>query len=270
MSFKDKFSRIFSKSPTVWESSDLAPEPVNSELREHERYESALFSEIDLMSLNAGGTQDNSVVSISYGGFAFSAPEPDSPSEIKEGLHGVLTVLGDTCPVDFNALYKTAKRVGCQFVHGDAHVLVFLRPYVEYLRRGSTLFAVDPAHLKNQQSESGLTKHYFQGEGPVDLILQVDAQDHLHSCHLTFREQDQYLSVQFEKGRLQTAIAIDQVGVGARMAPTRELDLQILRKAIFLIAGAPMSLNLATTTAEFYHAMLGCFSQKNKAEKRPA
>jgi hypothetical protein len=86
--------------------------------------------------------------------------------------------------------------------------------------------------MKEATREAGSL--YFRGEGPIDLVVNSA------SVQLTFRDGDQYWGVQWNGGHLHTLVAIDQVGVGARMAPTQKLERVALERALLILYGMPV------------------------------
>lgn len=219
--------------------------PTRADLREHERFESRLLLELPILTLSVPGQGKKSVISVSYGGFGLALKD----GALQEGLQeGHLHFLAEKVPVKFKPLYKIQDRIGCQFVHETAETLVFLRPLLEFLRRGATMTLVDAQHMKESTRQAGSL--YFRGEGPIDLVVNAA------SVQLTFRDGDQYWGVQWNKGHLHTLVAIDQVGVGARMAPTQKLERTALERALLILYGMPvLQIEEAKGIKPFLHAL---------------
>lgn len=268
MDLKAKFISLFSKSTTKRGDQEAQGQPV-LDLREHERYESKLLTQNPAIHVSAGNMKAIEVISISYGGFAVGLQAGFSPSE--DHLQGTMNVLGESCSITFKTLYRTGEKIGCQFIHADARILVFLRSAIEYLRRSTTLTKIDEKHLKQQAPAAGQAS-YFRGEGPIDIVVTLNERNNeMASGQITFRDGDQYLSVHCKDGNMQTLVAIDREGIGARMAPTESVDLGIIRRAVLLMYCPPAAAGMEKPTKGLFEAMLRTLAAHGKLGlKKPA
>lgn len=177
---------------------------------------------------------------LSYGGFSIKAKENSFDEKQNDYLNSdnikfKLHLLGDI--VEGSASFASSPKefMGFSFKHENTKVLVFLRNFLEFMRWGTRLEAIDKKLVKEKYRTDEFI--CFRGEGPTDCIFRVNNTGEIEEMLLTFREKEEYRELAFKNEKISTRKAIDFDGDATRMSETESIDVPIFRKGISILIG---------------------------------
>jgi hypothetical protein len=188
---------------------------------------------------------DKSVVlpieDISYGGFSVSTRTADHQSfwektprmtEVEVVIFGVSTT-GRALRI-----FESKQRLGFAFCHDTASMLIFLRRFIEFMRLGEHLNALDKSGLKPPFDSPDWL--FFRGDGPTSILVHKSPQNSqmIDEAVISFREKDSYRSAEFKNGRFLTGVSSDTNSSFGKLSSTdQSLNEDILRKAACITMG---------------------------------
>lgn len=223
---------------------------LNKEGRLHARY---VLDADNVGSLRLDDGRTGTIKNISYGGFAVRFDlTPDDNRPIDKQVGATLTLLDRQirCQVMPVRVVKQHASVFAAFsiVHEAADSLVFLREFIEPFRFGKSLMSIGE-NVRNEKFR-GQQWTCLRGDGPTDVIIRRGEDSHMAEAMMTFKTQDSYGELTFRSGILKTGRVIKKSenfvqSMGAQIASTEELDPQLLRQAICILAASPSDVRLA-------------------------
>jgi hypothetical protein len=198
-------------------------------LRAHPRYITETF---DSVRVFLSDSKAYPIRDISYAGFSIGS----SISRIANA-EATIEVLGKSIQVFVKLVHAGAHSAGFAFEHRGVETLIFLQPFIERLRVGSSLEVL----AKDVLSDKYLGQEFInlRGDGPTDLVLKLKSpgSTEIDSLLMTFRDSAEYYEFRFRGDQIHTGRQLDSTGISARMAETPKLDLSILRTAAATIMG---------------------------------
>ena len=224
------FRSLFSRK-TSGASQRLSQKELKRDARRHKRY--------GIMRIGAAVCYvrgaEYSVANLGYGGVALVGMDENIFNSMGHGEPAVLSVLSRKLDVMLSKVYGRHGVVGFSYVEPELQDIIFLKSACQYVGQGASLSEISQEHLKDKYRDGNW--RCFRGEGPCDLMVQVDRQSPLATEVLLTFHLSGYCELAYSDGRLQTRRALDDVGVAARMAPTERLDPDILRSGLLILLG---------------------------------
>ena len=232
-----------------------SPGHQKSERRRHERFHllSGLASG-PLVSLKTEGGAHLPVLNWSYGGLqvAVSRASQTNISHLdgQKSVHGTLqlAVASELSQaIEMNVVLITENTMSCAFVHDTPDALLFMRPWMECLRRGSAVTELTAGAIKPELAAAGWK--IWRGEGPLTLsVRHSDQPRHSERSEesspippdwlLVFPVGEAYAEVGSTDGKLFSRKSIDNDGMtSSRMQATNANDLALLNLALMYLAG---------------------------------
>jgi len=241
------------------------PGHPKSERRRHERLN--LISELaagPLLSLMTEGGVLLPVLNWSYGGLKIAVTGVGQSAlgrlDGPEAIHGTLkmSVASELLQsVEFKVISATENTVSCAFVHDSPEALLFMRPWMECLRRGSGMTELASSAIKPELAAAGWK--IWRGEGPLTLSARHSEPRHSerseesslqprHSEHseesflpdwqLVFPLGEGYAEVGSTDGKLYSRKSVDNDGMAStRMQASNAKDVGLLNLALMYLAG---------------------------------
>jgi hypothetical protein len=179
------------------------------------------------------------LVDISYGGIALEVSDVENAKKLREfRLHAIDRSI--TIPAKF--VHQRGTFVGYSFVHETAAALIFLRDVIENLKNGSTMRPLPDSSVKAEFNHVGA--EIWRGDGPSDLhyFPRGVSGSGTPLLQITFRDGKDYFQLAVNEGLVVTSRSRDSSDQGVHrptnmMDTTRQRDLDIVRKAAFLLCG---------------------------------
>jgi hypothetical protein len=242
-----------------------SPGHPKSERRRHERH--PLISQLaagPLLSLKTEGGVLLPVLNWSYGGLKIAVTgvghsalgRLDGP----EAMHGTLkmAVASELSQsVEFKVISATENTVSCAFVHDSPDALLFMRPWMECLRRGSGMTELASNAIKPELAAAGWK--IWRGEGPLTLSARHSEPRHserseesslqprhserseessLPDWQLVFPLGEGYAEVGSTDGKLYSRKSVDNDGMAStRMQAPNAKDVGLLNLTLMYLAG---------------------------------
>lgn len=224
-----------------------------SERRRHERLQ--LLSGLaagPLVSVEIEGGAVLPVLNWSYGGLQMAVSRA---GQLKLGrLDGQDAVRGKlrlamaselSQSVEFRVVVTTENTLSGAFVHDAPDALLFMRPWMECLRRGSGVLELASGAIKPELAAAGWK--IWRGEGPLTLSVRHSEQPR-HSERseessppdwlLVFPLGEAYAEVGSTDGKLFCRQSIDNDGMAStRMQASNAKDVGLLNLALMYLAG---------------------------------
>ena len=216
--------------------------------RRHERFP-LLFGLASgpVATLRSKGGAVFPVINWSYGGLQI-AVVGNGDSEFaasggKETGHPVITGILHlalasklTQAVQFNVIATSANTISCAFVHDTPDALLFLRPWMECLRRGTAMTELAPDVIKPELASAGW--QVWRGDGPLTLSIQAVKAAFLDWC-LVFQVGEGYGEVGATGGKIFSRKSVDNDGrASSRMQASGANDPVLLNMAVMHCIGA--------------------------------
>ncbi|MBP6218968.1 MAG: hypothetical protein KA436_10325 [Oligoflexales bacterium] len=208
---------------------------LKKDARRYQRY--PLCSK-DILQVQTREGKTYPVANISFSGFAICGPTDSKTVPLSEEMK--LVFLGQSITVFAKQTYinSNALILGYSFTSDTAHDLILLKELMGALKSGSSLKALARQFLKAEYLDDSWT--CLRGEGPTDLLVRTKSKGSLdlEELVLTFlNTEEDYQELRYHNGAFITGKAVDK-GVGARMRSTQDLDQDILKRALLILAGA--------------------------------
>lgn len=194
--------------------------------RTHARY---FLRNAQIARVRFANNQSYAIRDISYSGFSIDAAIDRVSSDQVQ-----MTIFDTSAEAFVTLAHTNGKFAGFAFQHRTVGPLIFLQPFVERLRLGSTLAPIADAALKEKYREGGW--QIMRGDGPTDLKIKL-SNNQLDTFVLTFSEGSIYAELRYANGKLTTAKQVDGQGVAARMAETSSPDRTLVRHGLYILAG---------------------------------
>ena len=235
-----------------------SPGHPKSERRRHERL--PLISGLaagPLVSLKTEGGVVLPVLNWSYGGLQMAVSRAGQSAlgrlDGQEAVQGTLRlVLASELSqaVEFKVIVTTENTLSCAFVHDAPDALLFMRPWMECLRRGSGMTELASGAIKPELAAAGWK--IWRGEGPLTLSARHSEPRHSepprHSerseessppdWQLVFPLGEGYAEVGATDGKLFSRQSIDNDGMAStRMQASNAKDVGLLNLALMYLAG---------------------------------
>ncbi len=208
----------------------------DSDRRVNERF---FFQQPGISLLRVGPSLSFKVLNLSYGGFAVAAPDQNAISFL-EGMNGKsveLEFLGSRIQARASFVNARGESCGFCFCHDDPKVLIFLRKFLEFMRRGASLVRIHQQNVQNKFADPSWV--CLRGEGPTDLAIQN--LDHVETLFFTstFRDKMDYRQISWSKknGVVASAQADFDMRGSPRMAPLSPKEFDAFRKCVCLLLG---------------------------------
>ena len=212
-----------------------SPEATAQTLKESRLHQRHRLQDFDLLTISWKDGQALRLQNLSYGGFALvQSMEKTSPDDLSI-IAGTLHLQGEACPFKAKKVREDSGIFGFQFVHDTEETLKFLRPFLENLRAGESMSAIDTAYLN--AAFSSRYQVALRGDGPVDLFLENATNGPLN-FHMTFRNHKIYHEIRLRDQVLVTGRSFDEDGVATRMLTDVSPDPLVLKQAMQILVGA--------------------------------
>ncbi len=211
-----------------------------NERRRHERYHllSGLAQGPVATISGPGWASHAPLLNLSYGGMQMAASSGAAVMAPGTEIGGVLHLnLSSRLAqnVRFHVVATTANTVSCAFIHDNPDALLFMRPWMECLRRGSALTELAKGAVKPELSAAGW--HVWRGDGPLTLSARnLDAP--IPEWRIVFQLGEEYAEVGSANGKAFTRRSLDNDGFNSpRMQASGDRDVSLLNTAVMLLAG---------------------------------
>lgn len=214
-----------------------------NERRRHERYQllTGLAKGPVVTVEVAGVSLKFPVLNWSYGGVQMALPAATAPLRAAE-QEGVLhlRLAGElTQAVRFNVVSATSNTMSCSFIHDTPDALLFMRPWIECLRRGAALTELSKTAVKPELSRAGW--RVWRGDGPLTLSVQLltaGGTESPDNWRIVFQAGQEYAEVGATDGKVFTRKSLDNDGFNSpRMQASGEKDVTLLNHAVMLLNG---------------------------------
>ena len=251
--------------PTQTELQMNRPGHPKSERRRHERL--TLISGLaagPLLSLKTEGGVLLPVLNWSYGGLKIAVTGAGQSAlgrlDGPEAIHGTLkmSVASELLQsVELKVIAATENTVSFAFVHDSPDALLFMRPWMECLRRGSGMTELASSAIKPELAAAGWK--IWRGEGPLTLSARHSEPRHserseesslqprhserseesfLPDWQLVFPLGEGYAEVGSTDGKLYSRKSVDNDGMAStRMQASNAKDVGLLNLALMYLAG---------------------------------
>ncbi len=218
-----------------------------SERRQHQRFHLLPgLAAGPLVSLKTEGGVVLPVLNWSYGGLQMAVSRAgqvavarlDDNETVRATLH--LAVASEMSQkVNFKVVGTSENTLSCAFVHDTPDVLLFMRPWMECLRRGSSVTELTSDAIKPELAAAGWK--IWRGEGPLTLSARDSARNDESSPPdwlLVFPLGEGYAEVGSTDGKLFSRQSIDNDGMAStRMQASNAKDVGLLNLALMYLAG---------------------------------
>jgi len=224
------FGSFFGKKKSASSDSEFA------EKRLHPRYN---FSVLGYGDAVFAGAPPGKIFDLSYSGFGVQFANDSDAAEAPKDVNLAITFLGDTAPARASKVYARHNLCGYFFQHQDPTTLIFLRRILEFCRFGSSLVELEKKVVHDRYATDAWL--VLRGDGPSDVVLERE-KDRLRGALITFLDGKDYCQLRFTEGCITTGRSIGKSdagihGVGEQMRESLEVDLEVLRKALYILAG---------------------------------
>lgn len=201
------------------ETQSHLPQSETVSRRAHERY---LVSDRDLFLIEHQRAGLFRVVDISFNG-CFLEPVGDAAIDrIEIPCKIEASVCGQGFKMEVASIQKRKVGGALVFHHWNEASMLSMAQILEPMRCGSTAI-----EIQNDSSRDGFNatvRKRYQGDGPVDLVVERDVTGNIIFVMVTVRRNEIYGSVLWENGEVVTKRNKDAEGVAARMAQTPTPD----------------------------------------------
>jgi hypothetical protein len=209
--------------------------PPESERRRHQRYHlpAGLRQGPLLTAVDQEGNK-MAVMNWSYGGLrvaggvqAFHSPGT-GPFAVSLGLHLAQEYIQ---PALVQVVGRATETVSLSFVHSGPEALLFMRPWMEHLRMGSSMTELGSAVMKKELLAEGW--RVWRGDGPVTLSIKGP------NWRMVIPDQGAYVEIGVGDGKLWQRHMVDpDERISPRMAGSDEIDTRFKDAAILTLVGS--------------------------------
>jgi hypothetical protein len=259
------FEKITSAFRTKNSNDANADERPQQEVRIQHRYS---LKHPSLGTLNAGKASF-AIDNISYSGVAISFKELNALSAVglatpNQQIFCSLTLLGRNAPATAQLVFAKETRAGYFFIHATGDTLLFLRDFLEFMRRGSDMMAIDTTLLKERFREQNWK--VFRGTESDDLKLRMSSDEKtIAESLLTFLNAGEYCEVCTLGTAFTTRKTAQKRGSGqgstAATTQSNEVDASVLRAGLSMLIGQQDRTNdesVALLIQEYWNRLQQC------------
>jgi len=218
-----------------------SPASPQNERRRHERYQllsGLAHGPVAVMSV-PGWAVNTPLLNWSYGGTQMAASSGVTNLSPGTEIAGTLHLsLASRLAQDlrFHVVATTENTISCSFIHDNPDALLFMRPWMECLRRGAALTELAKGAVKPELWTAGW--RVWRGDGPLTLsVRNMDSTE--PDWRIVFQVGEEYAEVGSMIGKTFTRRSLDNDGFNSpRMQSSDEREASLLNTAVMLLAGA--------------------------------
>lgn len=235
------FEKITSAFQTKKTSLPLSEEHSQQEIRIQHRY---TLRNPDLGTLSAKGSSfpiDN----ISYSGVAISYTNPNTLRDSglttpDQQIACELSLLGRSTPATAQLVFTKETRAGYFFVHATGDTLLFLRDFLEFMRRGADMTLIDTTLLKEKFRDQNWK--VFRGTESDDLKIRMSqGEKTIAESLMTFLSAGEYCEICMLDSNFTTRKTSQKRGSGqgatATTTQSNQIDASVLRAGLSMLIG---------------------------------
>ncbi|MCX6126468.1 MAG: hypothetical protein NTV34_17170 [Proteobacteria bacterium] len=227
MEFPLKILNFFSfKAATVSKPLALSPSDIRNR-RKQPRYTINCSTECSL-SLSNG--QVFSVMDLSVSGALLSSQTDFDLNNFSPIQKSTLTVFGQTLTSRISQMQRRGELYVAMFDQSSDDFIIGISSILEPLRCGSCAIEIYKED-DHRVVHSGIQRERFIGDGPFDLVIETSSRGEFLFGMATIRQGPTYGVVIWEAGNVITKRTLDSRGVGARMAQTPKVELEMVAYA---------------------------------------